>query len=128
MFFYARIVDWNMNDFGCLIFFERKFFRVNKSFKIKMISFGLSDVVRPSFEANRGSDTLRLSHGSISADFNPLGFSKSHLASEGRTRVSERVTRGVRAEKRGGPSANPRGILERIREALGSKNPRGDRI
>ena len=37
-------------------------------------------------------------HGSISADFNPLGFSESHLASEGRTRVSERVTRGVRAK------------------------------
>ena len=67
-------------------------------------------------------------HGSISADFNPLGFSKSHLASEGRTRVSERDTRGVRERKRGDPSVIPRGIREQIREALESKNPRGDRI
>ena len=69
-----------------------------------------------------------LCHGSISADFNPLGFSKSHLASEGRTRVSERDTRGVRERKRGDPSVIPRGIREQIREALESKNPRGDRI
>ena len=51
----------------------------------------------------------RARHGSISADFNPLGFSKSHLASEGRTRVSERVTRGSERQSEGDPRVNPRG-------------------
>jgi len=66
-------------------------------------SFSQATITRLVMFYHRNSNYAMFGHGSISPDSNPLGFCKSHLGSEGLTRVSERDTRGIWGEKRGRP-------------------------